>query len=48
MSGATITSGQTVRAGQQVGYVGAEGNTTGCHLHLELHRGNDTTLDPLE
>jgi len=48
MSGATITSGQTVRAGQQVGYVGAEGNTTGCHLHLELHGGNDTTLDPLE
>lgn len=31
MSGATVTSGQTVSAKQQIGYVGTEGNSTGCH-----------------
>lgn len=47
MSGTTIMSGQTVRAGQQVGYVGTEGNSTGCHLHLEVHPNAAAAVDPL-
>lgn len=47
MSGTTIVSGQTVRAGQQIGYVGTEGNSTGCHLHLEVHPHADAAINPL-
>ncbi|MFY0408626.1 peptidoglycan DD-metalloendopeptidase family protein [Solicola sp. PLA-1-18] len=32
-----VTDGQVVQAGQQIGFVGTEGNSSGCHLHLELH-----------
>lgn len=48
MAGAVITNGQTVRAGQQIGYVGTEGNSTGCHLHLEVHSEGSAPSDPLE
>lgn len=33
----TVEDGQSVRAGQPIGFVGTEGNSSGCHLHLELH-----------
>ncbi len=46
MSAATITTGQTARAGQQIGYVGTEGNSTGCHLHLEVRTEVGGLLDP--
>ena len=32
-----VAHGQTVRAGQPIGEVGREGNSSGCHLHFEVH-----------
>lgn len=37
MQGLTARGGQIVHAGDQIGYVGAMGNATGCHLHFEVH-----------
>ncbi len=38
--------GQTVKAGEQIGAVGNSGNSTGAHLHLEIHDGSDTPIPP--
>jgi murein DD-endopeptidase MepM/ murein hydrolase activator NlpD len=40
-----VRSGQSVRRGQVVGYMGSTGNSTGTHLHWEVRRG-DTAVDP--
>lgn len=37
MQAVTVQPGATVHAGQQIGEVGSEGNSTGCHLHFEVH-----------
>ena len=37
MTGRTVANGAHVKAGDHVGYVGAEGNVTGPHLHFERH-----------
>ena len=41
-----VSEGQTVRAGQQLGDVGALGNADGCHLHFEVHLHNGTIYGP--
>lgn len=38
MQSVAVEAGHHVRAGQQIGAIGAEGNATGCHLHFEVHK----------
>jgi murein DD-endopeptidase MepM/ murein hydrolase activator NlpD len=45
--GVFVTEGQQVRGGEVIGEVGSNGNSTGPHLHLEIHLDDaGTTTDP--
>ncbi|MPV38839.1 peptidoglycan DD-metalloendopeptidase family protein [Georgenia subflava] len=47
-NGIKVTEGEQVRAGEVIAEVGNNGNSTGPHLHFELHLDEDgTTVDPL-
>lgn len=43
--GFRVSPGQQVSAGQLIALVGSTGNSTGCHLHYEVHI-NGATIDP--
>ncbi|GAA3228453.1 M23 family metallopeptidase [Streptomyces thermocoprophilus] len=46
-SSISVSVGQKVNTGDVIGRVGATGNVTGPHLHLEVHPGGDATgIDP--
>jgi murein DD-endopeptidase MepM/ murein hydrolase activator NlpD len=47
MSKFSVTVGETVYAGDQVGAVGVTGNTTGPHLHFEVRPGGGDPIDPM-
>ncbi|MGP4047014.1 M23 family metallopeptidase [Streptomyces sp. 2A115] len=49
LSSLSVSAGQTVTGGQQVGLSGATGNVTGPHLHFEIRTTPDygSDLDPL-
>ncbi|WP_327720759.1 LysM peptidoglycan-binding domain-containing M23 family metallopeptidase [Streptomyces sp. NBC_00490] len=49
LSSLSVSSGQTVAEGQQVGLSGATGNVTGPHLHFEIRTTPDygSDVDPL-
>lgn len=46
LSGFAVGSGQYVRAGQVIAYMGSTGNSTGPHLHFEVHQ-NGRVIDPM-
>jgi murein DD-endopeptidase MepM/ murein hydrolase activator NlpD len=46
MSKFSVSVGETVYAGDQVGAVGMTGNTTGPHLHFEVHPNGGEAVDP--
>ncbi|QWC86571.1 M23 family metallopeptidase [Nocardioidaceae bacterium] len=49
MSDVRVHDGQAVAAGQQIGEVGDLGNSTGCHLHFEVHPdGGSIYEDPID
>jgi murein DD-endopeptidase MepM/ murein hydrolase activator NlpD len=47
MSEFTVEVGDTVYAGDQVGSVGMTGNTSGPHLHFEVHPDGGEAVDPV-
>jgi murein DD-endopeptidase MepM/ murein hydrolase activator NlpD/endonuclease/exonuclease/phosphatase family metal-dependent hydrolase len=49
MQSVTVAEGQQVNAGDQIGSVGSLGNSTGCHLHFEVHpTGGSIYQDPID
>ncbi|AXG81382.1 M23 family metallopeptidase [Streptomyces paludis] len=49
LSALSVSAGQSVNAGQQIGVSGATGNVTGPHLHFEIRTGPDygSDIDPV-
>ena len=46
-SSINVSVGQKVTTGDVIGRVGATGNVTGAHLHLEVHPAGGSGIDPM-
>ncbi|MEV8374396.1 M23 family metallopeptidase [Kribbella sp. NPDC056861] len=46
MSAFTVSVGDSVQAGDQVGAIGVTGNTTGPHVHFEVLLGGEQQINP--
>jgi murein DD-endopeptidase MepM/ murein hydrolase activator NlpD len=46
LSSFSVSVGETVTGGEQLGAVGSTGNSTGDHLHLEVRPGAGDPVDP--
>ncbi|MFE9706960.1 M23 family metallopeptidase [Streptomyces sp. NPDC005930] len=46
-SSINVSVGQKVATGDVIGRVGATGNVTGAHLHLEVHTADGSGIDPM-
>ncbi|CAM5531889.1 M23 family metallopeptidase OS=Streptomyces alboniger OX=132473 GN=CP975_16705 PE=4 SV=1 [Streptomyces alboniger] len=46
-SSMNVSAGQKVSTGDVIGRVGATGNVTGPHLHMEVHTASGANIDPL-
>lgn len=42
-----VVVGETVRRSQVIGYSGSTGNSTGPHLHYEMHDSTGKAIDPM-
>ncbi|MFJ9661827.1 M23 family metallopeptidase [Streptomyces griseoflavus] len=47
LSSYQVPAGTTVKAGDQIGFSGNSGNSTGPHLHFEVRPGGGSAIDPL-
>lgn len=47
MDSRAVTVGQTVQKGQYVGTSGNTGNSTGPHLHIQVHDQDDKAINPV-
>lgn len=47
MDSRTVSAGQRIEQGQLAGYSGNTGNSTGPHLHIQIHDADDQPVNPV-